>query len=88
MTIARINQAAHRIELAIARTAVREGGGIWVGTMDCPASRDGKPGYTLVLFNSKKTGSTLALKTEPEITPEQVREHIRNSDKTFEQEKK
>lgn len=82
MTIARIHQAAKRIENAIAITAVREAGGIWVGTMDCPASRDGQPAYTLALFNSRKTGSTLALKTD-DITVELVREHIAASDALF-----
>ena len=44
--------------------------------------RDGKPAYTLVLFNSRKTGSTLALKTE-DITVQAVREHIAASDALF-----
>lgn len=70
------------------QSLVEAGGGIWVGTMDCPASRDGQPGYTLVLFNSPKTGSTLALKTSEILSdiitaPERVREHIAASDALF-----
>jgi len=62
---------------ASARACVEEGGGIWVAIMDCsPHSAD------LVLFNSKTTGSTLALKVT-EITPELVRSHIAESDAKF-----
>jgi hypothetical protein len=61
--------------VATAKACVDEGGGTWVGTMDCNA-------YVLVLFNSRKTGSTLALKAT-EITPEKVREQIAASDKKF-----
>jgi hypothetical protein len=57
---------------ASARACVEEGGGIWVGIQS----------GTLVLFNSKKTGSTLALKTT-EITPEAVRRRIKNSNEQF-----
>lgn len=40
------------------RKLVEEGGGQWVGTQEC----EGLP-YDLILFNSRKTGSTLAVKT-------------------------
>jgi hypothetical protein len=60
-----------------ARAAVEDGGGSWVCIMDCsPHSTD------LVLFNSKQTGSTLALKVT-EITAEHVREHIKESNLKF-----
>lgn len=61
---------------------VADGGGIWVGTMECPASRDDMPGYTLILFNSPQTGSTLALK-DWDITSQLVREHIAESNAKF-----
>ena len=77
--IERITQAADRIENAILRTAVKEGGGIWVGIQECEGI-----GYGLVLFNSPTTGSTLAIKTtEAEITAELVRDKIRRSDAAF-----
>jgi hypothetical protein len=62
---------------ASARACVKEGGGIWVGIQE----EEGML-YDLVLFNSPKTGSTLALKST-EITPEEVRRHIKNSNAKF-----
>lgn len=62
---------------AAARAAVEEGGGIWVGIQE----EEGML-YDLVLFNSPKTGTTLALKST-EITPEEVRRHIKNSNAKF-----
>ena len=62
---------------ASARTCVKEGGGIWVGIQ----KEEGML-YDLVLFNSPKTGSTLALKTTV-ITPEAVRRRIKNSNEQF-----
>jgi hypothetical protein len=62
---------------ASARACVEEGGGIWVGIQE----EEGML-YDLVLFNSLKTGSTLALKTT-EITPEKVRRQIKNSNEKF-----
>lgn len=65
---------------ASARACVEEGGGVWVGIQEHERHTP------LVLFNSRKTGSTLALKTT-EITPELVRNKIRESDKKFRGEK-
>jgi hypothetical protein len=62
---------------ASARACVEEGGGIWVGIQ----KEEGML-YDLVLFNSPKTGSTLALKTTV-ITPEAVRRRIKNSNEQF-----
>jgi hypothetical protein len=62
---------------AALRTAVEQGGGVWVGIQD-----DGGP-YLLVLFNSPKTGSTLALKASG-LTASKVRAHISSSNKKFE----
>ena len=62
---------------ASARACVEEGGGIWVGIQE----EEGML-YDLVLFNSLKTGSTLALKTTG-ITPEKVRRQIKNSNEKF-----
>lgn len=56
---------------------VEAGGGIWVGIQEYEGVS-----YDLALFNSPKTGSTLALKTS-EITPERVRSHIAASDALF-----
>ena len=64
------------VEMA-ARAAVEEGGGIWVGIMECAGFL-----YDIVYFNSPKTGTTLALKTT-EITPEAVRRRIKNSNEQF-----
>ena len=61
--------------IACAKACVELGGGVWVGTMDCVD-------YTLALFNSPQTGSTLALKMTA-ITPELVRSHIKASDRKF-----
>lgn len=63
--------------VASAKVCVEEGGGIWVGIQECEGML-----YDLALFNSKKTGSTLALKTT-EVTPELVRDKIRRSDAAF-----
>jgi len=74
MTLASIRQAfAHYQQDVVAgcKAAVEEGGGIWVGVQECEGML-----YSLALFNSRRTGSTLALKTT-EITPELVRSHIR-----------
>lgn len=62
---------------------IEAGGGIWVGI------QDGAGVYPdLVLFNSRKTGSTLALKVNEVIgdvvgAPERVRRHIEASDSKF-----
>jgi len=56
---------------------VEKGGGIWVGIQDCPDHA-----WDLVLFNSPKTGSTLALKTN-KISATAVREHIRKHNKEW-----
>jgi hypothetical protein len=53
------------------RKIVEAGGGTYVGQQD-----------GLVYYNSKQTGSTLVSKVSI-ITPEQVREHIRESNKKF-----
>jgi hypothetical protein len=50
---------------------VKQGGGIFIGVCE-----------GLVYYNSKQTGSTLVSKISI-ITPEQVREHIRESNKKF-----
>ena len=55
---------------------VEEGGGIWVGVQDCSSFID------LALFNSPKTGSTLALRVN-DVTVKNVSEKIRKSDEVF-----
>lgn len=62
---------------SLARLAVKNGGGQWVGVQE----NEGMP-YDLVLFNSPKTGSTLALK-DSDITAEGVRRSIKESDAKF-----
>ena len=62
----------HKPSIAIHRRIVERGGGVYV---------PGRLG-TLVLFNSPKTGGTLALE-EKDLTPERVREKIRLSDLAF-----
>ena len=62
---------------SLARLAVKEGGGQWVGIQEY----EGMP-YDLVLFNSPGTGSTLALKTS-ETTADSVRRRIEESDAAF-----
>jgi hypothetical protein len=54
--------------------------GEWVGLQES-LSNDMVP---LVLFNSAKTGSTLALPADENFTVATVREHIRISDEQFE----
>ena len=78
MTLYSINLAYEQYKQNVeagARAAVEEGGGIWCGIQESEL-------YDLVLFNSPKTGSTLALKTSA-IPPELVRAKIKASDKTF-----
>ena len=71
-------EAAYRQDvIASARACVEEGGGVWVGIMECAGFL-----YDIVYFNSPKTGTTLALKST-EITPEEVRRHIKNSNAKF-----
>jgi len=75
MTIERIREANHLYEIEVRRAsklAVEQGGGIWKGIQE----------PNLVLFNSPKTGTTLALKTT-EVTPELVRSKIQRSDAQF-----
>lgn len=55
---------------SLARLAVKNGGGQWVGIQEA----EGMP-YDLVLFNHPETFSTLALKTS-EITAKRVREKL------------
>ena len=62
---------------SLARLAVKNGGGQWVGIQEA----EGMP-YDLVLFNSPVTGSTLALKTS-ELTADGVRRRIEESDAAF-----
>jgi hypothetical protein len=59
------------------RRFVEDGGGQWVGIQECEG-RD----YDLILFNSPKTGSTLALRTT-EVTAQRVWESIHESNKLF-----
>ena len=54
-------------------------GGVWVGIQEC----EGWP-YDLVLFNSPKTGSTLALSTV-KISAQAVWEHIHASNRQWEE---
>jgi len=61
---------------SLARLAVKDGGGVWVGIQEC----EGVP--SLILFNSPTTGSTLALKTS-ELTADNVRRRIEESDAAF-----
>jgi hypothetical protein len=75
MTIERIRKANHLYEIEVRRAsnlAVEQGGGVWKGIQE----------PNLALFNSPKTGTTLALKTS-EITPELVRSKIQRSDAQF-----
>ena len=62
---------------SLARLAVKDGGGQWVGILEA----EGMP-YDLILFNSPGTDSTLALKTS-EITADGVRRRIEESDRAF-----
>jgi hypothetical protein len=65
------------------RRAVEQGGGVYVGIQRGVVSPEGKQVTPdLVLFNSKETGSTLALPTN-RITPEAVRRHIAESNAKF-----
>jgi hypothetical protein len=63
--------------MKLVQALVEKGGGIWIGIQECEGMD-----YDLVLFNSPKTGSTLALKTS-EITPLRVQKHIAVSDAKF-----
>ena len=68
-------------EVAAAKQIVQNGGGIFIGlqeTIDAPA---------LVLFNSPKTLTTLALYYDDTFNSESVQQKIRNSDKTFKEKK-
>ncbi len=62
---------------SLARLAVKNGGGQWVGIQEA----EGMP-YDLILFNSSQTGSTLGLKTT-EITADNVRRRIEESNAAF-----
>jgi hypothetical protein len=71
--------------VASAKACVEEGGGIWVGIQEgewikSPRGRIRVP--DLALFNSKQTGTTLALKTT-EITPKKVLEKLKRSNAQF-----
>lgn len=61
------------------RKEVEAGGGVWVGIQEC----EGWP-YDLVLFNSPKTGSTLALSTA-KISGQAVLDHIHASNRQWEE---
>jgi hypothetical protein len=62
------------VEQAYFRRIVADGGGVYVGIQEGLA-------YDLVLFNSPKTGTTLALKYP--ITSTRVREHIQESNRRW-----
>jgi hypothetical protein len=62
---------------SLARLAVKDGGGRWVGIQECEGMA-----YDLVLFNSPVTGSTLALKTS-DISADSVRRRIEESNALF-----
>lgn len=62
---------------SLARLAVEDGGGRWVGIQEFEGES-----FDLVLFNSPSTGSTLALRTS-EITAASVRRRIEESDAAF-----
>jgi hypothetical protein len=63
---------------SLARRAVVEGGGQWVGIQECEAVS-----YTLILFKSPTTHSTLALRSD-EISAKKVAQRIKESDMMFE----
>lgn len=79
MTSMPASPAVHTSE-SLARLAVKDGGGQWVGIQEA----EGMP-YDLILFNSPTTGSTLALKSHVgcEITADKVRQRIKDSDILF-----
>jgi hypothetical protein len=56
---------------------VENGGGHWAGIQECEGLD-----YDLALFNSPKTGATLALRTS-DVTPQRVWERIHESNKLF-----
>lgn len=69
--------------MTLLQNLIEEGGGIWVGIQEYEGVS-----YSLALFNSPKTGSTLALKTSEILSdvvaaPELVREYIAASDEKF-----
>jgi len=63
-------------QIAYAEDCVEQGGGIFIGIQEYDED------YVLALFNSKETGSSLALEL-PKITSEAVRERIADSDAEF-----
>lgn len=80
MTIKNIREAFKHYQQDVAascKAAVEEGGGIWAGIQECEGML-----YDLALFNSKQTGTTLALKTT-EITPKKVLDKIKASNAKF-----
>jgi len=67
---------------SLARLAVKDGGGVWVGIQEC----EGLP--SLILFNSPTTGSTLAIRASGnarDISADNVRRRIEESDALFQQ---
>ena len=62
----------------LARACVEAGGGKWRGVQEV----EGHAPYTLILFNSPATGSTLAIRST-EITSDLVRDKIKRNDAQF-----
>lgn len=62
---------------AALRTAVEQGGGVWLGIQDNEGMME-----NVVLFNSPDTGSTLGLKVS-EVTPTRVFDKIKASNRKF-----
>ena len=62
---------------AALRTAVEQGGGVWVGIQDNEGMME-----NIVLFNSKQTGSTLGLKVS-RVTAKAVLDKIKASNAKF-----
>jgi hypothetical protein len=67
-----------QVEQSYFRRIVTEGGGDYVGIQEW----EGKP-YDLLLFNSKRTGSTLALKTTGCVTSEVVAARIHEHEREW-----
>lgn len=73
------------IEDANMRKIVEDAGGIFIGYQKPEITKSGKMFGNSVFFNSPKTGSTLALKFD-QLTPENIRAKIADSDAKFSEE--
>lgn len=71
-----MKQTLDQVELHYFKTVVKNGGGEYVGIQEGLT-------FDLVLFNSPKTGTTLALKTTDPIDSDVVAARIRESNKKW-----